>query len=516
MKRATKITRALTKLGHMGNRLPDPLTMFFILSVLIVILSAIFSGISAEVVMRTGEVESKSIQSLLSTEGIRWMFTHAVDNFIHFRPLGPVLTVMIGIGIAERTGLITTGLQALVTSVPPSLITATIVFAGVMSSIVADAGYIVLTPLGALVFAGIKRHPLAGLAAAYAGVSGGYSANLIITSLDPMLAGLTEQAAQTLDPNYVVNAVSNWYFMVASVGLITVLGTLVTDYIVEPSLGDWDISMASKSLLIEGDDITGREQKAFVISMGVGAIILSIFVLLAISPASPLRDMTKVEEGFINSLSPFFLSIEILITILFIIPGLTYGYLTHQIKSDKNIATMGSETMASMGPYILLAFMAGQFVAYFNWTNIGPITAVKGAYILRDIGLDGVPLLLAFLLVSASMNMFVGSASAKWAFMAPVFIPMLMMMGFSPELAQASYRVGDSCTNIISPLMPYLPIIIVFAQRYDRRAGVGTLLSAMLPYSVVFLIGWAFMLVIWMVLGLPLGPGAPSYYNFAG
>ena len=516
MKKASALSASLTRLGQMGNRLPDPLTLFFLLSVAVVVLSALFSGINADVVSRTGAVETKSIQSLLSAEGIRWMLTNAVNNFIHFRPLGPVLTVMIGIGIAERTGFIVTGLKLLVTSVPNSLITATIVFAGVMSSMVADAGYIVLTPLGALVFAGVRRHPLAGLAAAYAGVSGGYSANLIITGLDPMLAGLTEQAAQVIDPDYMVNAASNWYFMITSVGLITVIGTLVTDYVVEPSLGTWDASMSSSNSGLDQGDVTHRERKAFGMSMIVAILVVVILAILALSPASPLRDTSDSELGFIATLQPFFSSIEVLITILFILPGLTYGRLMHTIKSDKDVASMGTDAMASMGSYIILAFMAGQFVAYFNWTNMGPILAVKGASLLSDIGLSGIVLLLAFLVVSATMNIFVGSASAKWAFMAPVFVPMLMMMGFSPELVQAAYRVGDSCTNIISPLMPYLPIIIVFAERYDKRAGIGTLLSAMLPYSIAFLFGWSFLLVIWMVLGLPLGPDAPSFYQFSG
>ena len=516
VKKATALSASLTRLGQLGNRLPDPLTLFFLLSLAVVVLSALFSGINADVVSRSGEIETKSIQSLLSGEGIRWMLTNAVNNFIQFRPLGPVLTVMIGIGIAERTGFIVTGLKLLVTSVPNSLITATIVFAGVMSSMVADAGYIVLTPLGALVFAGVRRHPLAGLAAAYAGVSGGYSANLIITGLDPMLAGLTEQAAQAIDPDYLVNAASNWYFMVASVGLITVIGTLVTDYVVEPSLGVWDSSMSSNNSSMDQGDVTARERKAFGMSMISAIAVMFILAVLALSSASPLRDMSDPDVSFITTLQPFFSSIEILITILFIIPGLTYGRLMHTIKSDKDIAAMGTDAMASMGSYIILAFVAGQFVAYFNWSNMGPILAVKGASLLSDIGLSGILLLLAFLVVSASMNIFVGSASAKWAFMAPVFVPMLMMMGFSPELVQAAYRVGDSCTNIISPLMPYLPIIIVFAERYDKRAGVGTLLSAMLPYSIAFLIGWSFMLVIWMVLGLPLGPDAPSFYQFSG
>lgn len=503
------IMRLLKRVEKTGNALPDPITIFLILTTLVVILSAIFSGVTETIVQRSGEAELKSIQSLLSFEGIRWIFTSAIDNFINFAPLGPVLTVMIGIGIAERTGLISIGLRSIVSSVPNSFLTAAVVFAGVMSSMVADAGYIVLTPLGAMLFAGIGRHPLAGLAASYAGVSGGYSANFFITGLDPLLARLTDQAAKTFDATYSVNALSNYYFMVASVILITVVGTLVSNKIVEPMLGEWDSSMG------EGDsstttEISKDERKAFKLSMLFGFGVAVVIGLLAVVPGSPLRDQVAQGAPAISALNTFFGSIEILVCLLFIIPGIVFGILTKKIKNDKDIAGMASDSMSSMGAYIVLAFIAGQFVAYFNWTNLGAITAVKGASFLGTIGLEGIPLLLSFLIVAAFMNIFMGSASAKWAFMAPIFVPMLMNMGFSPELTQVTYRVGDSVTNIITPLMPYLPIIIVFAQKYDRRSGLGTIVSAMFPYSVAFFISWTIMLVLWYALGIPLGPGATT------
>lgn len=473
------------------------------------LLSAVFDGVSESIVQRSGETQVKAVQSLLSLQGIRWMFTSAIDNFINFAPLGPVLTVMLGIGIAERTGFISIGLRALVSAVPPSLITCTLVFAGVMSSMVADAGYIVLTPLGAMLFAGIGRHPLAGLAASYAGVSGGYSANLFITGLDPLLARLTDQAAKTIDVNYTVNALSNYYFMIASVFLITIVGTLVTTKIVEPMLGKWDPSLAEDELP-SAENVTDKEKYAFKMAVFAGIGVAILIALLAVVPGSPLRDSVAEGAPAISALNTFFTSIEVLVSLLFIIPGIVYGVILKKIKSDKDVAKMASDTMSSMGAYIVLAFIAGQFVAYFNWTNMGAITAVKGAGLLEGMGLTGVPLLLSFLVVAASMNMFVGSASAKWAFMAPIFVPMLMLMGFSPELTQVAYRVGDSVTNIITPLMPYLPIIIVFAQRYDRKAGLGTLISAMFPYSVAFFFSWMIMLVIWYVAAFPLGPGAPT------
>ncbi len=505
-----RLVKALERLGEIGNRLPDPLTLFVIFTVLVVLASLIFEGASAEVVQRTGETKLTTVQSLLSLDGIRWMFLHAVDNFIGFAPLGPVLTVMIGIGVAENVGFISMGLKVLVRSVPKSALTATLVFGGVMSSMAADAGYVVLTPLGAMLFAGMKRHPLAGLAAAYAGVSGGFSANLLITGLDPMLAKLTQQAAQTIDPTYTVNATSNYYFMVASTVLITVVGTIVTTKLVEPMLGEWK---PEGDLPDAPEEPSAAERKAFFTAMGVGVAALIGLALLAIVPGSPLRAEIAPGDPGVNALAPFFESIELLITLLFIFPAIVYGVMVKKIKNDKDVAKMAADSMGTMGAYIVLAFVAGQFVAYFNWTGLGAVTAVKGAEVLQNIGLTGFPLLLGFIIVSMLMNLFVGSASAKWAFMAPIFVPMLMMMGFSPELTQAGYRLGDSVTNIITPLMPYLPVIIVFAQKYDKKAGMGTIIAAMVPYSVAFFFVWTIMLLVWYAAGLPLGPGAEMFYT---
>lgn len=508
----SKLVQIFSAVERMGQRLPDPLTLFFIMAGLVVLVSALFVGASAEVVQRTGDVVNLEVKSLLTFDGIRWMLLSTVDNFIAFAPLGPVLTVMIGIGVAERTGLISMGLRVLVTKVPDQLLTATVVFAGVMSSMAADAGYVVLTPLGALLFASVKRHPLAGLAAAYAGVSGGFSANLLITGLDPMLSALTQQAAQSLDPSYSMNPACNYYFMVASTFMITIVGTMVTTRIVEPMLGTWDPSLGDGIDASESHEPGAEEARAFGIAMGVGVILAIGILLLGVIPGAPLHDEIPEGAPAVNALNSFFSAIEILVTIGFIIPGIIYGVLTKSIKSDKDLGKMMSDTMSSMGAYVVLAFVAGQFVAYFNWTNLGAITAVKGAGVLEAVGLKGGFLLIAFLFVASTMNFLVGSASAKWAFMAPIFVPMLMQMGLSPEATQAAYRVGDSITNIISPLMPYLPIIIVFAQKYDRKAGIGTILAAMLPYSIAYLIVWTFMLLGWVYANIPLGPGASAFY----
>ena len=510
----SRLVRALNKVANIGNKLPDPVTLFALLAGGVVLLSAIFAGTSEEIMQRDGTLATKTVESLLSRDGIRWMFDTAIENFTSFAPLGSVLTVMLGIGVAERSGLISVGLRIFVQSVPKSLITAALVFAGVMSSMVADAGYVVLTPLGAVLFAGLGRHPLAGLAAAFAGVSGGFSANLFITGLDPLLAGLTQEAAQAVDPEYTVLATCNYYFMVASTFLITVVGTWVTTRIVEPMLGTWDRSKA-KGDIEEATDITAGERAAFKGAMLAGGVCTAILIWLA-TPMSPLWDVAPEGAeplGTIEALNTFFHAVELLIAFLFFVPGVVYGLLVKKVKNDKDVAEMMSVTMGTMGAYIVLAFAAAQFVAFFNHTNLGAITAVKGAAVLESIGLTGVPLILAFLVVSSLMNLFVGSASAKWAFMAPIFVPMMMYMGFSPESVQATYRVGDSITNIITPLMPYLPIIIVFAQQYDREAGLGTLIAAMLPYSIAFGIAWTILLGAWFGMGIPLGPGVETLYE---
>jgi aminobenzoyl-glutamate transport protein len=374
-----------------------------------------------------------------------------------------------------------------------------------MSSMASDAGYVVLTPLGAVLFAGLGRHPLAGLAAAFAGVSGGYSANLLLTSLDPLLAGLTQDAASMLDPEYAgqMNVAMNYYFMIASVFLITIVGTIVTDKIVEPRLGTY------KGDVKEEVDYLSPEEKKGLWAAFISLIVVGIGVaLLALPEWGPLR---AGADSIIDS--PFLQTLVPVILIMFFVPGFVYGKVTKSIKNDKDVANQLSETMATMGSYIVLAFVAGQFVAYFSESKLGIVLAVNGAEFLEATGFKGIPLILTFIVISGFINLFIGSASAKWAIMAPVFVPMMMGIGYSPELTQLTYRIADSTTNIISPLMPYFAIVIAFAQKYDKKVGIGTLISTMLPYSIAFTIFWVIMLIIWMLTGLDLGPGSPIYYS---
>ncbi len=367
----------------------------------------------------------------------------------------------------------------------------------------------VLIPLGAVIFHGMGRHPIAGLAASFAGVSGGFSANLSLTALDPLLAGFTQPAARLVDEAYVVDPTANWWLMIALVPVYVVSATFVTERVLEPRLGKYTGTVVDDrggSGSEPDAPLSDVERKGLLWAGATLAACLLVIVWLALPEPGILR-------GPDGEITPLLSSIVALMLFVFFLPGLVYGLVTGSIKSDKDVAKMTSDTMGSMGAYIVLAFAAAHFIAFFNWSNLGLILAVSGAGFLQAIDFTGVPLIVAFVLVSSFINLFIGSASAKWAIMAPVFVPMLMLLGYSPELTQASYRVGDSVTNILTPLLPYYPLVIIFAQKYDREAGIGTLVSAMLPFSVVFgLLGIA-LVVMWMLLGLPLGPGAPMYYQ---
>ena len=516
--------KCLDGIEVVGNKLPHPITLFSLFCLVIIILSAVTSamGLTAqgELVNRaTGELESTTIAatSLLSREGIIYMLENAITNFVNFAPLGMVLVGMLGIGTAEGSGYINALLKKAVSVTPAMLVTPMVVFLGVMSNIASDAGYVVLVPLGALIFMSFGRHPLAGLAAGFAGVSGGFSANLIIGTIDPMLAGISTSAAQMIDPNYTVQATSNMYFMMASTFLVTLLGWFVTEKIVEPRLGEYK---GGSTLSKEDQDLqnlSDKEKKALKITNLTELAMLAAIVAVVMLPNSPLRNIEKeATEGFVSSIingSSLMNGFVLLIAIIFFVAACVYGKVSGQFKDEKDIGNELGKSMSSMGSYIALAFVMAQFVNYFSYTNLGTILAIKGAEVLKSMNMNSTVLMIVFILFSGFINLFMGSASAKWAIMAPVFLPMLMQMNISPELTQVAYRIGDSTTNIISPLMTYFAMIVIFAQKHDKKAGMGTLISTMVPYTVVFLIGWTLMLIVWMMLNLPLGPGAGLTYG---
>lgn len=496
--------RSLDYVEIVGNKLPHPATLFALLALLVVFFSwlAHAIGAQAEHPVDGTIIEAKN---LISGDGIRWMYTNLIDNFLKFPPLGYVLVVMIGIGVAEGSGLFTTMIRSLVLSAPPKLVTGAIVLAGILSHLASEAGYVILIPLGAMIFHALGRHPMAGLAAAFCGVSGGFGANFFIGSIDPILAGISESAAQMILPDMTVNPAVNYYFMFVSSFLVVFVGTWVTEKIVEPRLGKYD-GPAEKLPIVQ---LNAKEKKGL---RWAGYVLLITLVALAFTVIPENGIFRNPETGSILH-SPFFNGIIIAILLMFFIPGLVYGLVVGTIKSDKDVAKFLGKSMSGMGGYIVLVFFAAQFVYFFNYSNLGIIFAIKGAHTLQTIGLTGPMLIVAFVLLSAFINMFMGSASAKWAIMAPVFIPMLMLIDppYHPGLTQAAFRIGDSVTNLITPMMSYFALIVTFAQKYDEKYGIGTIISAMLPYTFVLTLGWIILLVIWMIFGIPLGPDGPLY-----
>jgi len=500
--------RMLNWTERAGNALPHPATLFAIFALLALVFSALGHFLGWEVI-HPGTKEIVRPVNLLSHDGIHRILLEMVENFTGFAPLGIVLVAMLGIGIAEQSGLINAVIRMLVLNSPRHLLTFVVVFSGILSNLASDVGYVLLIPLAGVIFLAVGRHPIAGMAAAFAGVSGGFSANLVLGTVDPLLAGLSEEAAVILDPAYEVNPTANYYFMVASTFIIAFTGTFVTEKIVEPRLGKYTGKVEEKESSF--DKLTKREKKGLLMALFtlIGIIIIT---LIGIIP----------EDGFFRGSDGGLLTsplIKGVVAMLFITAGATglaYGISTGEFKNDSDVMRGMAASMKTLATYLVLVFFAAQFVAYFKWSNLGIILAVNGADLLMSANLGLIPLMILFIILAASINMLMGSASAKWAILAPIFIPMFMIMGYSPELSQVVYRIGDSVTNVISPMMSFFALIIAFVQKYDPKAGIGTIIATMVPYSIVFFISWVLLLILWLLLGLPLGPDAGIHYTLPG
>lgn len=526
-KKRSLMDRFLTIVERGGNALPHPATLFALLALGVVVLSWVASMAGLSVAHpSTGELVSPV--NLMSIEGLHRMLTGAVTNFTGFAPLGVVLVALIGIGVAEHSGLIGASLRMLVLAAPKFLLTPVLVFAGVMSNMASEIGYVLLVPLGALIFMSAGRHPILGMAAVFAGVSGGYSANLLIGTIDPLLSGLSQEAARIVDPNYTVSPLANWYFMIASTPVITLLGWFVTEKIVAPRFSDAHVPSLTLAEGAQPEDqrLSPAERRGMMYAV---ATVLA-FTVLVVWGGYPAQGVSLDLFGWAIQLpqvpgsgfllderqdilrSPLLSGVVVIIFLYGVLAGIAFGIGAGTIKSDNDVIKGMAASMATLGGYLVLVFFAAQFVAFFNWTQLGLIFAVEGADFLKALGLPTIPLFICFILLTAVVNLFMGSASAKWALMAPVFIPMFMLLGYSPEMTQVAYRVGDSVTNIISPMMSYFALIIAFFQRYEPKAGIGTLVATMLPYSIVFLLGWSVMFGVWIWLELPIGPDSPLTY----
>lgn len=499
MKKATN-NRWLSTIEQLGNRLPDPVYLFIIGTLVIVVGAelAVVSDWSVEKMRAQSEGEVVFARSVLASDGAWWWLSHLVKNFIEFPPLGIVLVGMLGIGLAERSGLLPALIVSAGMAISEKYLVPAVIFLGIMSSLALDAGYVVLPPIAAVLFMSMGRSPLLGIAASFAGVSAGFGANLLITSIDPLLAGFTEAAAQLIVPDYKVAVTSNWWFMAVSTLVLTATGWLVTNIWVAPQVSSAANVVAPYAS--ESASLSKRQKRAMHLAMAV-FVILIVLVLLAVNvPGAPLFGEGERFPRWIEATVP-------LLFILFVVPGAVYGFVAGTIRDSKELAAHMGKTMADLGPYIVLAFFAAQFIAVFKYTNLGEMTALAGGAWLASLHINVYVLLVMFILLACCANLLIGSMSAKYAFMAPVFVPMLMQAGVAPELAQVAYRIGDSVTNVITPLNPYMIIILAFMQRYHRQAGIGTLISLTLPYSIGFLLVWLVMLMLWVFLGIPLGAG---------
>ncbi|WP_274608655.1 AbgT family transporter [Alteromonas antoniana] len=511
-------SRFLATVEWLGNLLPHPVTLFALLSVFIVLLSGILGYFDIAVAdprpegakgrNADGMIE---VISLMSAEGLQRIVTGLVTNFTGFAPLGTVLVALLGVSVAEHSGLLSAAMRSLVMNASKRVVTFAIVFAGIISNTASELGYVVLIPLAAMIFHSLGRHPLAGLAAAFAGVSAGYSANLLLGTVDPLLSGITEAAAHMIDPDYAVGPEVNWYFMFISTFVVATMGALVTEKIVEPRLGKFDENDASVELEKQSMEApTDKEKRALKLA-GLSFVAVCAVLALTIVPENGI--LRHPETGEVAG-SPFLKGIVAFIFITFAIPGFVYGRAAGTMKNDRDIIDAMSKSMGAMGLYITLVFFAAQFVAFFKWTNLGTVLAVKGAALLQAVGLDGPSVFILFILMCGIVNLSLGSASAQWAVTAPIFVPMLMLIGYAPEVIQAAYRIGDSVTNVISPMMSYFGLILAMAARYKKDLGMGTLIAMMLPYSMVFILGWSILFFVWVfLLGMPVGPGAATYYQ---
>jgi aminobenzoyl-glutamate transport protein len=516
---ASRSPGLLDRIERIGNRLPDPATLFLAGAALVFGLSWVAATRQWESVLLDAagdEVMRASATNLLGADGFRWLVENLIDIFITFRPLGLVLVAAIGIAVAEKSGLITAALKAILTVAPRRLLTPATFLAGVLSSLAIDAGYIVLPPLAAAIYRAVGRSPLVGLAAVFAGVASGFNANLLVTGLDPLLAGLTQAAAQILDPQYHVNPAANWWFMIASTVVITGAGWAVTHYFVEPRLQAKPVEEGGPGGTHEAMDLTidASERRGLIWAGLASAAVLGVIVANVVFPWGVLYDPPgTVGPGLARPFATWIGVIVPLLLVLFLVPGLAYGVVVRTIRSDRDVVRMMSEYMSILGNYIVLAFFAAIFVASFEHSGLGRMLAIEGGELLRHAGLPTWALMIGFIIAVAFANLFIGSMSAKWAMLATVFVPMLMTAGVSPELTQAAYRIGDSVTNSITPLNPYLVVVLVFMQQHVRKAGLGTLIALMLPYAVVFLVVWTLLLVAWILLGLPLGIEGPLLYD---
>lgn len=493
--------RVLDFIERVGNRLPHPYILFLWLCLILAIISwgCAVSGVS---VINPATGETVVSNSLISKNGFIWILENLLSNFQGFSPLGLVLAMQIAIGFAEKVGLLTTAMRRAILGVPLWCLTATVLFLGINGSIASEASIIVVPALAAAAFESVGMHPVAGLLAGYAATNAGFTACIIVAGTDVLLCGVTESAARLIDPSVTVNAACNWYFMIVSVFTLTIAGVFVNKKFILPRLGTYHGETAGTA----EEQVTSRQKKA----LKAAGIFSLLFILAFALMVIPQGGILRAEDGSILN-GPFITGLVPILIFYFILTGVVYGVVAGTLKSSSEVPLFMAQALEGMTGYIVLVFVIAQFINMFSYTNLGMIIAVKSADALKAAGFTGIPLMLFFILLCCVVNLFMTSGSGKWYIFAPILVPMMMMLGYSPAFAQVIYRIGDSCTNAITPIYPYIPIAIGMAKKYDKDFGMGSLISMMLPYSVAFLIVWVIQMIIWVMFNLPLGPGAPVF-----
>ena len=482
---------------RVGNKIPNPFLLFVYLIAVLMVASAVISWLNITAVNPTnGEVIH--VKNLLSVEGIQWILPNVIKNFSGFTPLGSILALVIGAGLAERVGLLQSLMYKMASKVNARYASYMVIFIAFFSHISSDAALVVMPPLGALIFLAVGRHPVAGLLAAIAGVGCGFTANLLIVTTDVLLSGLSTEAAKAINPAVQVSVIDNWYFMAASVILLTIVGAILTDKFVEPRLpvyhGERNEEMKKLT----------PEQNRGLMASGIAALVfIALVALLVVPEAAPLRNPKT--GGIIPS--PFIQGIVPLIILFFFVISVPYGMVTKQIRSASDVPDLLVDPMKSMAGFIVMVFPLSQFVAFFNWSNMGKFMAIGLTDVLENLGMTGIPAFLGLIFLSALLCMFIASGSAIWSILAPIFVPMFMLLGFHPAFAQIVFRVADSSVIPLAPMSPFVPLFLGFLQRYIKEAKLGTYYSLVLPYPIVFFVVWLLMLVGWYLLGLPIGPG---------
>lgn len=484
----------------LGNKLPNPAILFIILGGLLAIISAV---LAASNVTAVDPVTHKTIliKSLLTKEGLHWLLSEMVRNYINFPPLGMIIVLTMGIGLIEKVGLMEVFLRSSIHCIPKRYVTFTIVLLSFMSHVASDAAIIIVPPIAAMVFYSLGRHPFAGFAASLAAIMSGFTANILIVTTDVLLSGITTKAAQIIDPNAVVTPVDNWYFMSFSVIYLSILTTFVTEKFVEPRLGPWQGTKAIKL------DKPSQEQLAALRAAGI-ALVIFIGVLLAmvVPEGAVLRNP---QTGTVLN-SPLMRGIVPLLFFFFLTIGLTFGIKIGAIRNGDDVIKMMTDSVRGLAGFMVMVFGIAQFIAAFTWTNIATLIATGGANFLQDIHMTGLPALLLFMIVAQICGLFMASGSALWALLSPVFVPMFMLLGYHPAFIQLAFRAGDGSLNSVMPINPFLPLFIDALQQYNAKAGLGTYFALMMPYAISFLVMWYLLFSVWYLMGWPCGPGAPQ------